>query len=398
MKSFLVGLLAVALLPLALAQPPAQPVKPEPVKHGRGHKPPSAEVVRQRHAAAFRRHDHRMRAQPVATASSYDCRTLGVVPPVVDQGSCGSCWDFSGSGMVTSALIKAGCGKADGSFRISEQYVLDCGSNGGCNGDDNVTVLDMAKKAGLPTEAQYGPYRAREGRCQSNASMQMYKILDWGFCTPSQEMGVASTQDIKNAMVQYGPIGCAVAADGMDGYQPGTVFAGNSRNIDHDVILVGWDDAKGKNGAWLMRNSWGTSWGDGGYMWIAYGANEIGTEAVWCTAAPLPPPPAPPVPPGPSPPGPGPAPVPGSVTTITLSSPLPAGTFELATAGTAAGLERLAADVAALQSLGKPGCANCEPPLNDQAAFVQRLDRLEMSVSRITDSILTLQKLLGGGK
>ena len=55
-------------------------------------------------------------------------------------------------------------------------------------------------------------------------------------------------------------------------------MAGDGRSIDHDVILAGWDDSKG---AWLMRNSWGTGWACQGYGWIAYGADSIGTEAVF---------------------------------------------------------------------------------------------------------------------
>jgi hypothetical protein len=69
------------------------------------------------------------------------------------------------------------------------------------------------------------------------------------------------------------------------------VFNGNSRQINHDVALVGWDDAKG---AWLLRNSWG-DWCDGGYCWIAYGANCVGTEPVFATVPSPEPPPAPPV-------------------------------------------------------------------------------------------------------
>jgi hypothetical protein len=130
-------------------------------------------------------------------------------------------------------------------------------------------------------------------------------------------------------MKAYGPIGCAVDA-GFD--DPGTgVISGGGNNIDHDVMLVGWDDSKGRNGAWIMRNSWGTGWGDRGYAWIEYGSFSIGTEAVWASATPVPVPPAPPIPP-PNPPGPPVPPAPPSPVIggdITFSTDVKAGRYKL---------------------------------------------------------------------
>ena len=220
------------------------------------------------------------------TADKFDCRDMGWVPPVLNQGSCGSCWDFAGTGIVTSALIKAGHGKNDGSFELSEQYILDCeGSNGGCNGDWQVTPVKYAQSKGIPTTKDYGNYQARRGNCKYTSGMKLYKIDDWGYCSEQDHGGVAPVQAIKDAMVKYGPIAVAVAADNnFMNVKPGQVFNGNNRGINHAVILVGWDDTKGSKGAWILRNSWGKEWCDNGYCWIAYGANGIGTEAIWCFA------------------------------------------------------------------------------------------------------------------
>lgn len=257
-------------------------------KYHTGHKP--AKNLTALHVAAKARHGDLVAKLPEATASYFDCRAKGWVPPIVDQSSCGSCWAFSGCGIATSAFLKAGAGKPDGSFRLSEQFVLDCVQSGGCNGDDNVTVLVWAKSTGLPLHSDYGPYMAASGACQYKSSMPLYKLRDWGFCTPQQQEGIASAQDIKNCMAAYGPIGCAVCADGpFVDYTTG-VFKGDGVAINHDVILCGWDDTKR---AWLMRNSWGAAWGEDGYMWISYRANSIGTEAVWCKAEPMPVPPPP---------------------------------------------------------------------------------------------------------
>jgi hypothetical protein len=194
--------------------------------------------------------------------------------------SSNSCWDFSGTCVAESAFIKQGTLKNDGTGALSEQYTLDCTSNGGCNGDDNTTVLQNAKSKGLPLTSSYGPYQTRAGQCKLQSTMKLFQLTDWGYVGPQQ--GVGDTQAIKNAMKQYGPIGCAVAADNSFSNYHGGVFEGSgSQDIDHDVVLVGWDDSKG---AWKMRNSWNTSWGDQGYMWIKYGANQIGYAPVFAVA------------------------------------------------------------------------------------------------------------------
>ncbi len=251
-----------------------------PPPYERGHvRAPNKDFLQRLGAAKHRALQAALVAQ--APPPAWDSRTRGWIGPIKNQASCGSCWDFSGTCVVEVAYYKAGVLPSDGSAALSEEYTLSCGRNGGCNGDDNVTVLQWAKNTGLPSSADYGPYAARPGQCKWKSGMKLYKVDDWGFVDGQQGDGVTDTTAIKNAIVQYGCVGCAVAANSSwDSWSsdPNYVHKGNSRSIDHDVVLVGWDDAKG---AWIMRNSWDLGWANQGYGWIAYGADSIGTESVW---------------------------------------------------------------------------------------------------------------------
>lgn len=270
------------------------------------------------HDRAAARHGHRMGRLPKATPATFDCRTaFGNVLPVDDQGQCGDCFGVSAADGCSMALIRAGLLPLDDvKGRLSSQYGLDNSNafQGGCGGGDEAQVIDFIHQYGFPLTSEYGPYRASPGRLKPLAGMQVLKIGDYGYCTPSQQGGVASTQDMKNAMAQYGPLSVAFDAGGCNGYQWPEVMSGRGNNVDHAVLCIGWDDAKQ---AFLGMNQWGSWGGPGGTFWIQYGAWSWGSEAIWVTAGALPPPvpPVPPVPPTPPvppvpppPPGPGPEP------------------------------------------------------------------------------------------
>ncbi|MDR3458020.1 MAG: C1 family peptidase [Verrucomicrobiae bacterium] len=264
-----------------------------PSKYAKGHvrRPDKDQLIRMSH----HRHGNMLEAKlAVPPPSTWDSRKHGWVGPVQDQQQCGSCWDFSGTGIVDIAYNKAGIGGGPKVFVLSEEYTLSCCRNGGCGGDDNTTVLAYAKAYGLPLQsdyrAKYGPYpdptNCKIPACAWKPTMHMYKITDWGFADgTSAGERITPTPAIKSAIMNYGAVGAGIAADdAFQNIRPGTVFKGSgATKIDHDIILIGWDDSKG---AWLLRNSWNTVWADKGYCWIAYGANAVGTEAVWCDVAP----------------------------------------------------------------------------------------------------------------
>ncbi len=233
-------------------------------------------------ALSHAKHGERLRGlRAMPLPAQWDSRAHGLIGPIKDQAQCGSCWDFSGTSLVEVAYNKAGIGGGANTFILSEEYTLSCCRNGGCNGDDNTTVLDWAKSHGLPLTSDYGPYKASPGKCLYKHKMPLFKIDDWGFADGNGGQGVAPTQDIKLAIMSYGIVGCAVAADDAFQAYTGGVFQSTQSDpneIDHDVALVGWNDA---DHAWILRNTWSTAWGEQGYMRIAYGANLVGTEAVW---------------------------------------------------------------------------------------------------------------------
>lgn len=268
---------------------------------------------------SYARHGARFR-QLLAAApppASFDCRAKGWVTPVKDQKQCGDCWNFAGTGIGEMASIIAGLGTKD-TVNWSEQSVLDCGSNGGCNGDWPETALEQAKNSGIANTSSY-PYEGGVDRCRNVPHSNL--VSDYGYVGPTSD--VPPPLDIKVAMLVHGPIAVAIAADNAFENNPaGTVFLGSgSTQIDHAVILVGWEDDSSisTDGFWILRNSWSPSWCEDGYCRIAYGANLVGYGAMWAScAAPVPPSPAPPIPPNPSPspapsPAPSPSPLSGSI-------------------------------------------------------------------------------------
>lgn len=242
-----------------------------------------------RHAAALLRHGHRVRGLPKMTPASFDCRVaFGNVLPVDDQMSCGDCFGVSAADGCSMALIRAGILPNDAiKGRLSSQYGLDYGAfDGGCGGGDEAQVIDYIKTTGFPLTSDYGTYQGGAHKPKPISGMKIYKLGDYGYCTPAQQGGVANTQDMKNCMAQYGPLSVAFDASGCDSYQWPDVMSGNGNSVDHAVLCIGWDDAKG---AFLGMNQWGSWGGPGGTFWIKYGSYAWGSEAIWMTAGVAPP-------------------------------------------------------------------------------------------------------------
>ena len=208
----------------------------------------------------------------------FDWRDYDGVTPVRSQGSCGSCWAFATIGPLESAiLINDGV-----SVDLSEQWLVSCNSEGwGCGGgwwahDYHMWKTDPCGGTGAVLESSF-PYRASNADCDCPYE-HAYLIDDWAF-VPGGD--IPSAAAIKQAIYDYGPVCVAICVNSAFQSYDGGVFDSNGTDINHGVTLVGWDDNQGSEGVWFLKNSWGPSWGEGGYMRIEYGANSVGYAATY---------------------------------------------------------------------------------------------------------------------
>lgn len=206
--------------------------------------------------------------------AAFDWRDYGGCTPIRNQGGCGSCWAFSAVGAVESAiLINDGV-----SVNLSEQWLVSCTTAGDCGGGWPSAALDVMKRfavmndscgdSGAVLESAF-PYVAWDKPCGCP------------YDHPYWIQNKFNAADKKQAILDYGPISVTVAVDGaFQAYDNGVFNACWNGTVNHAVVLVGWDDNQGSDGVWIMRNSWGTWWGEDGYMRIEYGCSKIGGNAL----------------------------------------------------------------------------------------------------------------------
>ena len=198
----------------------------------------------------------------------------GYCGTVRNQGSCGNCWAYASIGQI-EALYRQVTGIY---YDFSETFLTYCNSYGyGCYGGwfnayDDCTCPNYFKYEGTwsPGDDCDDPYG--DAGCLSS----------WAYVGTSS--AVPTTSAIKQKIYTKGAVAAAVYADTyFQAYMSGCFTRNASGTVNHAIVLCGWDDNKCGTGigAWKLKNAWGTSWGENGFMWIKYGCQKVGYAACY---------------------------------------------------------------------------------------------------------------------
>lgn len=195
------------------------------------------------------------------TPSSIDWRNKGAVTSVKDQGQCGSCWTFSATGAIEGAWAISKGQLVD----LSEQELVDCATgisygSHGCSGGQMEGAFKFVIENGQCSLASY-TYTAKDGTCKTCSPIA--HISSCSDVKPNDQIS------LKGAVAQQ-PVAVAIEADTryFQSYSSGVLTSSScGTSLNHGVLAVGYGTENGVD-YWLVKNSWGTSWGDKGYVKI----------------------------------------------------------------------------------------------------------------------------------
>lgn len=227
---------------------------------------------------------HVMSGLTITADDEVDWTKKGVVTPVKNQGNCGSCWTFSTTGAVESANAIS-TGKL---VSLSEQQLIDCAgafNNFGCDGGlPSQAFQYIMSSGGLDPETVY-PYEGRDGKCRYDPKKVAALVRNEVNITQGAE------DELVDAIKSHGPVSiCYEVVNDFQFYHDGVYESTRCRSgpqdVNHAVLAVGYGvDSKSQKPYYLVKNSWGTSFGIQGYFKILRGKNMCGLAT--CASYPI---------------------------------------------------------------------------------------------------------------
>lgn len=183
--------------------------------------------------------------------------------PIKNQGQCGSCWAFSTTGTLESNIAIA----SSKLYSFSEQQLVDCcGDKGfeclGCNGAWPEWAMNYVNSAGIVQESEYA-YTAKKGNCKETPTAK--KFLN--SAKPWIMVNQGDLSSLKNAISSTGPVSISIDATNWYLYRSGVFSNCGTTTLNHAVVVIGYQS----DSVWIVRNSWGASWGEQGHIRLGPG-------------------------------------------------------------------------------------------------------------------------------
>jgi C1A family cysteine protease len=233
-----------------------------------------------------------LRSALVGYPLKYDLRTQGKVTSVKDQGSCGSCWAFGAYASLESYLLTAKTSDFSEN-NMKNTHGFDPAPCAG--GNQFFSTAYLARWSG-PVNETDDPYSASSGSSPTNLSIQQH-VQDVYFIP--DRASSSDNNNIKMAISTYGAVYTQMYMSATSSYYNPSSYAyyGSNTGVNHGVAIVGWDDSYSRtkfvsgnqppgDGAFIVKNSWGTSWGEKGYFYVSYYDPVIGKDNAVYTAQP----------------------------------------------------------------------------------------------------------------
>jgi len=203
------------------------------------------------------------KVKDIILPTRFDCRDEGILTSVKDQEGAGHCWGFAALGVIEAYTKKLGLATYD----LSEHNMVTChGFEWDEGGNKEMATAYLTRLSGPILEIQ-DPYSDTDFSCSAVNKKPAFYVTESKFLPENKEV-------LKYILMTYGPFARSMYWDPFFfNSSTNTYYYNGNEDTNHGVITVGWDDnitTSGGKGAWIVKNSWGTSWGDNGYFYMSY--------------------------------------------------------------------------------------------------------------------------------